>query len=130
MFVKKIKPIMKPDIINVLCMTLFWLDGYDPNTSTKGNRDGAWAGSRTFVLYDIKKDRVYFVDSVLFTAGPGKGKQKENHACIFQKMLDDKLSLEGVDGTPIPLPLVSSYHGMKTVDIYVCHIGALMDNPE
>ena len=31
---------------------------------------------------------------------------------------------------PVPIPLVSSFHDKQVVNFYICHIGALMDNPE
>lgn len=70
------------DHINVLCMTLFWLDDYNPNTSSKGNKKRAWAGSRMYILYDIQEQQVYFEDTLLFTAGPGKGNSKKDHTEI------------------------------------------------
>ena len=126
----EIRLIMDPNNINVLCMTLFWLDGYDPNTSSKGNRKGAWAGSRTFILYNLKEQCLYSVDSTLFVVGPGKGNDKDDHTKVFQQMLLDNQQLFDDNGTHRPLPLISRYHQMKVVNYYICHLGALMDNPE
>lgn len=129
-FLEEIKPIIKPHNVNVLCMTLFWLDGYDPNTSSKGNRKGAWAGSRTFLLYDLKEQFVYLVSSTLFAVGPGKGSDSEDHTSIFQHMLSKNNELFDSSGQHKPLSLISTFHNRNWVDFYICHVGALMDNPE
>jgi hypothetical protein len=71
------------------CLTFFWMDGYDPNGSTKGNQNGAWAGSLTFVLVDLRDVTAYYIDSHLFATGQGKGGQKEDHTCILQEMVKD-----------------------------------------
>src|SRR5687767_13072397 len=105
----------------VICMTLFWLDGYDPNTSTKGNWKGAWAGTRTFsMLYDVQECIVYYVDSALFATGPGKGSSKENQTVIFDKMLEDIKLLQNIDGCPKPFNLISNIHSMKPTGFYIC----------
>ena len=115
---------------SVLCMTLFWMDGYDPNTSTKGNRKGAWAASRTFILYDIREKQIYYVVSTLFACGPGKGYDTKDHSTIFHQMVNNNKQLFNNDGSHKPISLISSYHNFSQLNFYICHLGALMDNPE
>ena len=115
---------------NVLCLSLFWMDGYDPNRSTKGNRKGAWAGTQTFILADLKDQKVYYVDTLLFASGPGKGSKKEDHSIVIQQMVADKTMCYHLDGSPKPLKLRSMFHDKRIVDFYVLTIAGLMDNPE
>lgn len=116
--------------INVLCLTVLWSDGYDPNRSTKGNRKGAWIATLTFVLYDILEKQVYSVNTSLCAAGPGKGDDKEDHSSIFALMVQDYKELKNALGQHKPITLISGYHGLKQVNYYVCQMGLLMDNPE
>ena len=115
---------------NVLCLSLFWMDGYDPNRSTKGNRKGAWAGTQTFILANLQGQQVYYVDSLLFASGPGKGSKKEDHSIVLQAMVNDKLLCYHPNGSPKPLALRSMYHNKNVVHFYVLTICGLMDNPE
>jgi len=111
-------------------MTFFWMDGYEPNTSSKSNRKGAWAATCTFVLYDLMDQSVYYVGSSLFAAGPGKGHSSDNHSCIFRQMVEENIELKYENGKHKPIQLISMFHQMKFVNFYICHMGSLMDNPE
>ena len=50
-YLDQVRCVIEPTTINMLCMTFFWMDGYDPNTSSKGNQKGAWAATHTVILY-------------------------------------------------------------------------------
>ena len=73
---------------------------------------------------------MYYVDSLLFASGPGKGSKKEDHSIVLQAMVEEKLLCYNLDGTPKPLRLRSMYHHQHAVDFYVLTITGLMDNPK
>ena len=129
-FITQVVAVKSPSVDSVLCLSLFWMDGYDPNRSTKGNRKGAWAATQTFVLADFKDLNVYYVDSLLVASGPGKGSKKEDHSIVLRAMVKDKLLCYYPDGSPKPLRLRSMFHHQRSVDFYVITITGLMDNPE
>ena len=118
-YLDQVKCVIEPTTINVLCMTFFWMDGYDPNTSSKGNRKGAWAATRTVILYDLIEQQIYFVGTYLFAVGPGKGMENEDHTSIFKEMKKDNQDLTSPLGFPKPINMISSYHKYKTIDIYI-----------
>ena len=66
------------------------MDGYNPNTSSKGNQKGAWAATCTVILYDLVEQQIYIVGSYLFAIGPGKRMENEDHTSIFIEMKKDK----------------------------------------
>ena len=115
---------------NVICLMILWSDGYDPNTSTKGNRKGAWVATWTFVMYDMAEQCVYNVLTTLCAVGPGKGDDQEDHTLVFQLMVVDNMKLYNVDGNNKPITVISRFHNMTEINIFVTTIAILMDNPE
>ena len=111
-------------------MTLFWTDGYNPNTSTKSNKKGAWAGSCTFILYDLQDQTVYYVNSALFTIGPKKGNKDDDHTEIFHNMVFDMKQFKDNNGRHLPVTLILDFYKRNYVRFYICPMGCLMDNPE
>jgi hypothetical protein len=70
-------------------LLLMWFDGWDPNGSSKGNRNPVWSGTLTMVLVDLQ-GRLVTVASYPFAAGPGKA----DHDVVFQNVLNDVRALQ------------------------------------
>jgi hypothetical protein len=50
-FLKRVLPLpASPGTPTVVVKVIFWMDGYDPNSSSRTNRTGCWAATTTFVF--------------------------------------------------------------------------------
>jgi hypothetical protein len=68
---------------------LMWFDGWDPNSSSKGNRSPVWSGTLTMVFLDMLGS-IVSVSTYPFAAGPGKA----DHDIIFREILKDLRCLQ------------------------------------
>jgi hypothetical protein len=90
-----------PGTPTVVVKVIFWMDGYDLNSSSKTNCKGCWAATTTFVFYDVAERQPYMVRTGLFSNGPGKGwNDKEDHTEVIDRLWHDSREITVEDGLP------------------------------
>ena len=101
-FIGLVRKLAHAYINTVVVRMVLWMDGFDPNTSTKQNGKGAWVCTVTFFCYDLTKELLYLVETMLLASGPGKGGSNEDHTLVFEKIRDDLSKLTVENGDPKP----------------------------
>ena len=115
---------------NVLCLWMYWSDGFEPNR-TKVNRKGVWTMTLTLFMMDMKEKHVFLVKTMPLSSGPGKGSSdKENHEDVFQRLLVDEKKIKNEKLQLVPHMFPSRYHDGGVARFYCMNVGVLMDNIE
>jgi hypothetical protein len=127
---RTVRRVSAEDKLPILCLSTIWMDGYDPNLSTKSNRKGAWVGTNTLYFIDARSMRILWIETLLFASGPGKGATKEDHTCVMAKLVDEKRLHATDDGTLTSTTFTSRLHGLEQVQVYWQCVAFLLDNPE
>ena len=111
----------------IMAYTTIWSDGWDPNSSNKGNRYPVWTATGTIVFVELGlNDTPYLVVTQLLASGPGKADHNEFfESMAFQKEND----WEDQQGCLIPYRCYSKHHKQSVIVYFVVGF-FLQDNPE
>lgn len=113
--------------LRVLAYVTVWSDGWDPNSSNKGNRYPVWTATGTIIFVELGQNDVpYLVVTQLLASGPGKADHNE----FFESLAVQKeREWEDCGGSLIPYRCFSKHHN-KNVIVYFAIGFFLQDNPE